>query len=71
MSQLRQLGLAWQLPPSRRWIGAFADGHAIVKRWVDGRTCAPVAKGASWEFDEFQPENPDIRWLQECTTGRK
>lgn len=124
MSQLRQLGLAWQryagdhnhavvlnaegVPPERAWVLldereetfeggwfgvnmeqeawraswagschhragglAFADGHAIVKRRVDGRTCEPVANGASWEFDEFQPENPDIRWLQERTTGRK
>ena len=50
---------------------AFADSHAIIKRWVDGRTCAPVAKNASWEFDTMQPGNPDIRWLQERTTGRK
>ena len=50
---------------------AFADGHAIVKRWLDGRTCARVKKGQSWEDDYFQPGNRDIQWLHEHTTGRK
>jgi len=50
---------------------AFADGHAIVKRWLDGRTCAPGKKGQSWEDVYFPPGNRDIQWLREHTTGRK
>ncbi len=49
---------------------AFADGHSEIRRWVDPRTCKGVEKGGSWEFDALQPGNPDIRWLQDRTTGR-
>lgn len=50
---------------------AFADGHAEIRRWVDGRSCPSVEPGGSWESDILQPGNPDIRWIQERTTGRK
>jgi len=50
---------------------AFADGHALLKRWVDPRSTPPVQRGGSWEHDAVQPGNPDIRWLQERTAGPK
>jgi hypothetical protein len=52
------------------WRLAFADGHSEIRRWVDPRTCKPVEKNGSWEFDAIQADNPDIRWLHERTTGR-
>ena len=49
---------------------AFADGHAEIRRWVDPRSCPPVKKNGDLEGDALQPGNPDIRWLQDRTTGR-
>jgi prepilin-type N-terminal cleavage/methylation domain-containing protein/prepilin-type processing-associated H-X9-DG protein len=48
---------------------SFADGHAESHRWLDPRTRPPVKPGHyAWENNPSQPNNPDIRWLQERTT---
>ncbi|HAB19749.1 MAG TPA: type II secretion system protein [Verrucomicrobiota bacterium] len=50
---------------------SFADGHSEVRRWVDPRTMPPLRRGQDW-MDESnrdqQPNNIDIRWLQERAT---
>jgi prepilin-type N-terminal cleavage/methylation domain-containing protein/prepilin-type processing-associated H-X9-DG protein len=53
---------------------SFADGHAEIKRWVDGRTTPPVTPGANLFYtEEFipSPDNKDIFWMQERSTRRK
>jgi len=63
-----QLGSAnWvDLPAVRHNRGAvlsYADGHAEFKKWQDSRTTAEMNPGTS------SPNNPDIAWLQQRTTG--
>ena len=48
-------------------IFSFADGHVILKHWVDPRT---YAISATHNFDPgSQPNNPDIDWLRIHTSG--
>jgi hypothetical protein len=50
---------------------SFADGHAEIRRWRDGRTMPPVVLGR-YIIDWFtSPNNPDVVWLQEHSTRRK
>ena len=44
---------------------SFADGHAEVKKWVDGRTTPPINK---LNQPGSQANNPDIFWMQEHST---
>jgi len=56
------------LPAIRHNRGAvlsYADGHAEFRKWKDGRTLAEIVTGTP------SPDNPDIAWLQERTTGRQ
>lgn len=51
----------------------FADGHAEIKRWVDGRTTPPLRPGQSAGPPNgviLSPNNPDILWLQERATRK-
>ena len=49
----------------------FADGHLEPKRWLDLRTTPPLEKGRLLDtFGTPSPNNKDVRWLQERTTGR-
>ena len=51
---------------------SFADGHSEVKKWLDGRTTPPMApKGSILNFQNVQPNNPDIGWVQERSTRPK
>lgn len=43
---------------------SFADGHAEVRKWVDGRTTPLRNKLGS----SSQPNNPDIFWMQDHST---
>jgi prepilin-type N-terminal cleavage/methylation domain-containing protein/prepilin-type processing-associated H-X9-DG protein len=60
-------GADWvDLPAIRHNRGAvlsFADGHSEFKKWLDGRTIADITPGTA------SPNNPDIAWLQQRTTG--
>jgi prepilin-type N-terminal cleavage/methylation domain-containing protein/prepilin-type processing-associated H-X9-DG protein len=50
---------------------SFADGHSEIRRWVDPRTMPPLRRGQSWvdqDHTQEQPNNRDIRWLQERAT---
>jgi prepilin-type N-terminal cleavage/methylation domain-containing protein/prepilin-type processing-associated H-X9-DG protein len=54
------------LPAVRHNRGAvlsFADGHSEFKKWRDTRTNAEIAPGTA------SPDNLDIAWLQQRTTG--
>ncbi len=50
---------------------AFADGHAEIKQWKDPRTKPPIDRKRNFAVEKLQPDNKDIRWLQERTTERK
>jgi prepilin-type N-terminal cleavage/methylation domain-containing protein/prepilin-type processing-associated H-X9-DG protein len=55
------------LPAVRHNHGAvfsFADGHSEFKKWMDGTTIS-----ASLTPNTASPNNPDIAWLQQRTTG--
>ena len=41
---------------------SFADGHAEIKKWLDGRTRRPVVRK---HYVPVIEENPDAAWLQE------
>ena len=52
---------------------SFADGHAEIKKWRDGRTTPPIQTGGTWSANEFvaSPRNQDIFWMQERSTRKK
>jgi prepilin-type N-terminal cleavage/methylation domain-containing protein/prepilin-type processing-associated H-X9-DG protein len=47
----------------------FADGHAEIKKWFDARTKPPVQRGRNLPLTASSAGNPDVRWLQERSTG--
>jgi prepilin-type N-terminal cleavage/methylation domain-containing protein/prepilin-type processing-associated H-X9-DG protein len=47
---------------------SFADGHAEIRRWLDGRTFPAVLPPSRVET---QPGNPDIAWMQQRSTRPK
>ena len=49
---------------------SFADGHAEIHKWVDPRTKLPVTR-TYIVLNIPSPNNKDILWLQERTTGRR
>src|SRR5262245_23210775 len=47
----------------------FADGHAEIKKWVDGRTKPPVRfSNAALPLNVASPNNIDVIWLADRTT---
>jgi prepilin-type processing-associated H-X9-DG protein len=55
---------------------AFADGHAEIHHWTDGRTSLDLTNsnpdGGTWAYNtsEGNPDNPDILWMQDHMTAR-
>jgi prepilin-type N-terminal cleavage/methylation domain-containing protein/prepilin-type processing-associated H-X9-DG protein len=49
---------------------SFADGHAEIKKWVDGRTMPRLSKTADIPLDQPSPNNQDVFWMQERSTRR-
>ena len=49
----------------------FADGHAEIKHWRDPRTTPPLSKQKEITLDVASPNNPDVAWLQERSSGHK
>ncbi len=47
----------------------FADGHAEIKKWLDPRTKPSIKKGKNIPLITANPNNRDVRWLQERSTG--
>lgn len=48
---------------------SFADGHSEVHRWRDPRTMPPLIHGQFLPLNISSPNNQDLIWLQERTTG--
>jgi prepilin-type N-terminal cleavage/methylation domain-containing protein/prepilin-type processing-associated H-X9-DG protein len=49
----------------------FADGHAEIKKWRDPRTTPPLTPGVLIPLNVASPNNPDVAWLQERSSGHK
>ena len=51
---------------------SFADGHAEIKKWADGRTKAKVTYGKApvLQLNQASPNNRDMIWLSERTSSR-
>ena len=69
-------GAVWQDLPSNLLDGgcgfAFADGHCDIHKWTDRRTLAmKVTYRTMGPYGVMQPNNPDIKWLQDRTTVPK
>ena len=55
-----------------RGVLVFADGHVEAHRWVDGRTLARMASGASYiPHGGAANGNPDQAWLAARTTVKR
>jgi prepilin-type N-terminal cleavage/methylation domain-containing protein len=48
----------------------FADGHSEIHKWLDPRTTPPHRANFNLQLNISSPNNRDIAWLQERTTGR-
>jgi prepilin-type N-terminal cleavage/methylation domain-containing protein len=49
---------------------SFADGHAEIHKWLDGRTCIPVgyvSLSGSSKLNMFNPGSQDLLWLAQHT----
>jgi prepilin-type N-terminal cleavage/methylation domain-containing protein len=50
---------------------SFADGHAEIHKWRDGRTIKPVTYqqgvGVAWRIDITGTSSPDLAWLAQHT----
>ena len=49
---------------------SFADGHSEIRKWRDPRTIPKIRKGALLQLDVPSPNNQDVLWLQERSSGR-
>jgi len=47
----------------------FADGHSEIKRWLDPRTKPRIKPGQNLPLTASSPNNRDVIWLQERSTG--
>jgi hypothetical protein len=70
-------------PNATRWIDypasyhnnaggvTLADGHAVIKKWLDPRTSVPIKKGVNIPIFVSSPRNVDVLWLQERSAPPK
>jgi len=49
----------------------FADGHSEIHKWRDPRTTPPMKQNVNITLNVPSPNNQDIAWLQDRTTGLK
>jgi prepilin-type N-terminal cleavage/methylation domain-containing protein/prepilin-type processing-associated H-X9-DG protein len=49
----------------------FADGHSEIHKWRDPRTIPPLKDNFSLQLNIPSPNNQDVAWLQDRTTGLK
>jgi hypothetical protein len=47
----------------------FADGHSEIHKWRDPRTVPPQRDNQNLTLNIPSPNNQDIAWLQERSTG--
>ena len=50
---------------------SFADGHAEIRKWVDGRTVVPVKNNDTLPLNVASPNNLDVLWMSERSSIRK
>ena len=56
---------------------SFTDGHAEIHRWLDGRTCPPMAPAGQtldqtgFNFAAAGANNQDVNWCQMNATAHK
>jgi prepilin-type N-terminal cleavage/methylation domain-containing protein/prepilin-type processing-associated H-X9-DG protein len=50
---------------------SFADGHAEIRKWVDGRTVVPVRNTDTLPLNVASPNNQDVLWMSERSSIRK
>lgn len=48
---------------------SFADGHAEIKKWLDGRTKPPVKNNNNLVLNVASPNNVDVLWLANRTSS--
>ena len=68
-----QAGAKWTDVPASTHNGAggfsFADGHAEIKKWLDGNTLAPVTHRVGMGCPDNEQYSPDdIAWMQQRTS---
>jgi len=49
---------------------SFADGHAEIRKWVDARTKPAVRYNNALALNVSSPNNLDMIWLAQRTSGR-
>ncbi|HEV2352958.1 MAG TPA: hypothetical protein VGR89_01840, partial [Puia sp.] len=49
----------------------FADGHSEIHKWRDPRTIPPLKDNFNLQLNIPSPNNQDIAWLQDRSTGLK
>jgi prepilin-type N-terminal cleavage/methylation domain-containing protein len=49
----------------------FGDGHSEIHKWRDPRTTPPHKGNTNIPLDVASPNNQDIAWLQDRSTGHK
>jgi prepilin-type N-terminal cleavage/methylation domain-containing protein len=47
----------------------FADGHSEIHKWLDPRTIPPLKDNFNLQLNIPSPNNQDVAWLQDRTTG--
>jgi prepilin-type N-terminal cleavage/methylation domain-containing protein/prepilin-type processing-associated H-X9-DG protein len=50
---------------------SFADGHAEIRKWLDGRTTPVLKKGQAIPLGVSSPNNVDVGWLQDRTSSKE
>jgi prepilin-type N-terminal cleavage/methylation domain-containing protein/prepilin-type processing-associated H-X9-DG protein len=50
---------------------SFADGHAEIHKWTDPRTTPVLKRGQLLPLNVASPNNPDVAWIQERSSGPK
>ena len=49
---------------------SFADGHAEIRKWKDGRTMPVLKKGQKLNLGVGSANNPDVFWMMDRTTRK-
>ena len=50
---------------------SFIDGHAEIRKWLDGRTVVAPTYGSGIATTPTQANNPDIIWIAERSSAPK
>lgn len=70
---LPKIAVIWDYPAAyHNGAGSlsFVDGHAEVRKWVDPRTKPPPKFNNQLPLNVTTPNNEDMFWLSEHTTGK-